>query len=884
MRSGRMRWGGLSLCCALTFGGCSSDSTSGSVDTIEATPSVAGTVGVVTGSSQTVSVSFSSSDGKVIRSLVVNEMSSLPAGWSGPASFDCATVSTGSGCVLGLKYAPSAVTNGTLNLTYAYIDDAGNAKTGSIAIPYAATSNNNIVATVSASGQVNAVVGSGSQTVSVAFTTDDGQPATGLTLTTTPASLPAGWAAPASFSCAKVTTGSGCLLALGYAPSAAGSGTLTIDYAYKDDAGTAKTGSTNIAYAATTNNNIVGTVAPTGQINAVIGGPSHTVSVTFTTDDRNSATALTLSTDLSTLPAGWSSTQSSLACESVSSGNGCQLQLTYAPSTAASGTLTLNYAYRDNSGAAKSGSINIAYAGTAHNNVTGTASPSGQINAVVANGGQAVSVNFTSDNGVASGFALTTALSALPSGWTSSETSLVCATVGTSGSACQLPLTYTPTAAGTGTLVLAYGYTNDAGTAATGTVSIPYASTVHDTVSGTVNPSGTVGVAVSNSQIVTVVFTTSDGNAASGLAIGNSGNGGLGSLPSGWSVTGGAGTFSCSSVSSGSNCELSLTYAPTIAGNGTVALNFTYTDNAGTAQAGTVDIAYVALAQHAYIPDYSTGLHVCSVNGADGTLTSCQTTGDGFTGASGITFFSGTTAEYAYVADAPVSAVYLCVVNSDGTLAAGCTAQSSQSAYFNNPFHMTVLGSTLYVTNQGSIPGGVVTTCAISSTDGTLSNCVGTAAGSGLDYAGGTTFDGAVAFVAATNDGLFICDFDSTDATLSACAAAAPSPSFSFSAWSVVLSGTTAYIANGYNGVATCTLGSGSALSSCGNTNVASNNPTATGFVLNAGRAYVSTYGFLGASYVYLCGASGISASTCADAVTDGSDSGFNAPFDVVIH
>jgi hypothetical protein len=98
------------------------------------------------------------------------------------------------------------------------------------------------------------------------------------------------------------------------------------------------------------------------------------------------------------------------------------------------------------------------------------------------------------------------------------------------------------------------------------------------------------------------------------------------------------------------------------------------------------------------------------------------------------------------------------------------------------------------------------------------------------------------------------------------------------------LSGTTAYIANGYDGVATCTLGSGGALSACANTNVASNDPTATGFVLNAGHAYVSTYGFYGASQVYLCAPSGISASTCSDAVTDGSDSGFNHPFDVVIH
>ena len=81
----------------------------------------------------------------------------------------------------------------------------------------------------------------------------------------------------------------------------------------------------SLAYAATTHDNIVGTAAPTGQINAVIGGAPQSVGVTFTTDDHNLATALAVTIDLAALPSGWSATRSSFACASVSTGNGCQL-------------------------------------------------------------------------------------------------------------------------------------------------------------------------------------------------------------------------------------------------------------------------------------------------------------------------------------------------------------------------------------------------------------------------------------------------------------------------------------------------------------------------------------------------------------------------------
>jgi hypothetical protein len=42
------------------------------------------------------------------------------------------------------------------------------------------------------------------------------------------------------------------------------------------------------------------------------------------------------------------------------------------------------------------------------------------------------------------------------------------------GTVCQLPLTYAPTALGSGTLSLGFSYSNDAGIAKTGTVNIAY--------------------------------------------------------------------------------------------------------------------------------------------------------------------------------------------------------------------------------------------------------------------------------------------------------------------------------------------------------------------------------------------------------------------------
>src|SRR6185437_14437592 len=213
-----------------------------------------------------------------------------------------------------------------------------------------------------------------------------------------------------------------------------------------------------------------------------------------------------------------------------------------------------------------------------------------------------------------------------------------------------------------------------------------------------------------------------------------------------------------------------------------------------------------------------------------GTLANCQTTGGGFNGAWSVAFFSGSTANYAYVVDGSRTNIYLCTVNSDGTLSNGCTVQGSGYDY---PEHVTVLGSTLYTADQGSPGGGEVTVCNINSTDGTLSGCFVTASAGGLNYASGVALGGDFGYVATDNNGLFTCAFDSIAGALTNCAMAATSSSVS-NAWNVVISGGIAYFANAESGLTACAIGSGGDLSSCTDSSLGGGTPPmATGVDVN---------------------------------------------------
>ena len=311
--------------------------------------------------SQAVAISFTTDDGKTASQLFLTDSAALPAGWSGNlGGFACASVSVGNGCQLHLAYAPTALTTGTLSLTYGYTDSAGTAQMGTLDLDYAATTNDNVTATPSPMGEINAVVGAAAQTVTVTFTTDDTRLATALAVTTNLAALPAGWSSATDpFPCTGLTNSTGCQLMLTYAPTLAGSGTLRIGYSYRNNAGESKTGTVSIPYRATTNDTIIAT--PSVTTLAELTGSSTPVTVTFVTNDGNPASALSVTTNLATLPAGWSATANSFACSSVSAGSICELTLNYTPTIASTGTLSLAFSYLNDSGYSGTGSTSIAY-------------------------------------------------------------------------------------------------------------------------------------------------------------------------------------------------------------------------------------------------------------------------------------------------------------------------------------------------------------------------------------------------------------------------------------------------------------------------------------------------------------------------------------------
>ncbi len=563
--------------------------TTGTQDSIVAIASVPGTVSVEAGANETISVTFTSSDGRPITGFAISG-TTLPSDWSGLQNYNCPEVGAGSTCVATLTYAPTAVESGSLSLNYEFIDNAGRpqAPGGTLVIPYAATTGNNIVASAAPIGQVTAGVNTGAQSVAIAFTTDDGNAATDLMVTTSLGSLSAGWSSSAtSFSCAIVSTGNGCLLALDYAPAASSTGALTLDYSYTDDTGTAKTGAINIPYSSTTNGNIVATISPSGQVTAIEKTGKQAVTVTFDTVDGQRASDLVMLSNLKSLPSGWSVSSTHPGCTAVSTGNGCQLSFEFAPIGNERGTLSLNYSYLDAIGTYTVGSLAIPYAATTDDNVTAAAAPSGQISAIVGQPSQPVAVTFTTDDGrPATALNLTTDLASLPVGWSSVDPTFACSGV-SSGTGCQLPLVFAPTTAGSGSLTLAYSYTNDAGNPKTGSLSIPYRSMTDDNVVGT--PSQTpVTLTVGGSATVNITFTTDDGNPATAFSV----TSGLTPLPADWSSP--ATSLTCASVSTGAGCQISLTYAPLTTATGTLTLGFTYTNNAGIVKSGTAAIDYSA--------------------------------------------------------------------------------------------------------------------------------------------------------------------------------------------------------------------------------------------------------------------------------------------------
>jgi hypothetical protein len=522
--------------------------------------------------------------------------------------------------------------------------------------------------------------------------------------------------------------------------------------------------------------------------------------------------------DLAALPTGWSSTSSSFSCGSVSTGNGCHLPLTYAPAALASGTLTLNYAYTDDTGMAKTGLLNIAYAATTNDNVVGTASPTGQINAVVGLGTQAVDVTFTTDDGrPATALQLTTSLGALPMGWSSSYSSFNCSGLNVD-TVCRLPLTYAPTAAGSGTLTLSYSYKNNAGESKTGTVNIAYRATTDDNIVGTPNPSS-LAVRTGSSTNVSITFTTDDGNPASGLAVTSA----LTSLPAGWSSA--SNSFSCASVSVGTGCMLSLTYAPTVAAAGTLSLGFSYANDSGFSRTGTVSITYTAITPYLYVANgNSNALSSCAVH-VDDSLAACNATVSGLDLPAGIAL-SGS---YAYITNTLGNSVSRCTLDAGGAVA-NCAATGGA---FVSPTNIAAspTGAFAYI-----YQGTGLTVCATAPSDGSLSGC--TAASAPFDplYGIALSADGTHAYgVHGPTNAIDVCSV-AINGTLTNCTDMAASTPQAVA--TLAIRNNDLYVSTSAGSLYMCPININSTISSCQTTAVGTN---ATGLAFIDTTAYVST-------------------------------------------
>jgi hypothetical protein len=615
---------------------------------------------------------------------------------------------------------------------------------------------------------------------------------------------------------------------------------LTLNYSYTDEAGESKTGIATIPYFTSTANDVVATVSPVGEITAVEKTGGRSVPVTFTTNNGEAATNLSLGSSLKSLPAGWSAAAGSLSCAKVSTGSGCQLALTYAPAALGSGTLSLNYSYVDGSGAAKTGVTNIPYIATTNDNVVATPSQTGQITAVVGSAAVPLSVTFTTDDTQpATALQLTTDLSSLPGGWSSTASSFTCAAIDADAS-CVLPLSYAPVAYGSGMLT------------------IDYRAVTNDSIGGTASPAS-LSVRTGSSTPVTVTFVTSDGNPASALSLTTA----LNSLPAGW--TSGASGLSCATVSAGTACTLSLTYAPTVAiTGGSLNLQYAYTNDAGVADTGTVSIPYTSITPYLYVTNNVTGtVSSCPIN-VDNSLGGCATTGGGFATPYGIAFDG----IYAYVANdvgTMGTLISECTLGASGTLGScagsGGAGFTSATAVSINP-----AGTYAYIEQSAGLD-----VCAVNGASGALSSCVIT----GSAYAPLAGFalspDGVHAYAVHAANTLDLCTL-ATGGTIVSCAA---SPAIVTQAQTALaVQNSNLYVSTTAGALYVCALGSTGGITSCQTTGIGSN---AIGIAFLGSTAYVSTNGV----GVLVCPVN--ADGTLGSCATD-NDASFSGASGVVVH
>jgi hypothetical protein len=288
------------------------------------------------------------------------------------------------------------------------------------------------------------------------------------------------------------------------------------------------------------------------------------------------------------------------------------------------------------------------------------------------------------------------------------------------GNTCQLTLTYAPSAAGSSTLSLTYGYNDNSGTPKTGSVSIAYAATpAHLYVA---ELSGTLFYCPLNI----------DGTLASCAA-----TGGPFASPSGIAFYGahfayvadfgGNAVFLCSAAADGSlsGCtttgsnfneprQLAVVGSTLYATNASMAGGVTTCSIANNgvlsgciqSSGGTGTAGIAANSTFAYVAVGGGAVDVCAAN-----LTGCVLTGSGFSTVDGIYLANS----YAYVANQSTGTVGVCPVNADGTL-----GPCGNSAVGGAPSDVVINGNLAYVDDSSGniyvcpVVAGAFGSCVIS--------------------------------------------------------------------------------------------------------------------------------------------------------------------------
>lgn len=114
----------------------------------------------------------------------------------------------------------------------------------------------------------------------------------------------------------------------------------------------------------TTDNTVAASVAPSGTISVYLN-KSQSISITFGTSDGRSASGLSATGSLASLPAGWNGPSGGFECPVVGGGATCILELRYLPTMPSTGMLRVEFSYRANNGVSKQGSVIIDYSGLA---------------------------------------------------------------------------------------------------------------------------------------------------------------------------------------------------------------------------------------------------------------------------------------------------------------------------------------------------------------------------------------------------------------------------------------------------------------------------------------------------------------------------------------